>query len=156
MEELQKKDLVERILQLGDRVFQELLPIVPKELLELDLTMPQLKVVLLLFLNGPLRMSELASGLGVTLATATGVVDRLVERDIILRESQPDDRRVVLCRLSDKGHELTSGLWRSARDRARELLEAVAPSQLVLIGEVLEALSQAGMVTKEELQSTAD
>lgn len=156
MADLQKEELIENILQISDRVFRELLPIVPKELLELDLTMPQLKVVLLLFLNGPLRMSVLASGLGVSLATTTGVVDRLVERSIVLRESQPDDRRVVLCQLSDKGHELTSGLWRSARDRTKELLKSIDPSQLVLLVNVLEALSQAGVITKEDLQLKAD
>jgi len=150
MNKSQKEELIESILQISDRVFRELLPIVPKELLELDLTMPQLKVVLLLFLNGPLRMSVLASGLGVSLATTTGVVDRLVERGIILRESQPDDRRVVLCRLSDKGHKLTSGLWRSARERTRMLLKTIAPSKLALLTEALESLSQAGMVTKED------
>jgi len=150
MNKSQKEELIESILQISDRVFRELLPIVPKELLELDLTMPQLKVVLLLFLNGPLRMSVLASGLGVSLATTTGVVDRLVERGIILRESQPDDRRVVLCHLSDKGHKLTSGLWRSARDRVRMLLKAIAPPQLALLAEALESLSQAGIVTKED------
>ncbi len=143
---------IERILQLSDRVFRELLPIVPRELLELDLTMPQLKVVLLLFMNGPTRMGLLASELGVSLATTTGVVDRLVERGLVLRESQPEDRRVVLCRLSGEGQKLTGSLWRSARERARELLGAVAPSQLALLREVLEALSQAGGVARQHVE----
>lgn len=152
MAESQREELVEHVLQLGDRVFRELLPIVPKELLHLDLTMPQLKVVLLLFLNGPTRMSDLASGLSVSLATATGVVDRLVERDIVLREGQPQDRRVVLCHLSEKGQDLIGGMWQSARERAKELLGAIAPSRLQLVTEALEALLQAGTVTKEDLE----
>ena len=156
MAESQREELIENILQTSDRVFRELLPIVPKEVLEMDITMPQLKVVLLLFINGPQRMSTLASGLGVSLATATGIVDRLVERSIVLRENQLDDRRVVLCLLSDKGHDLTSGLWSSARDRIKKLLEAVDPSQLALLANVLEALSQAGIVTKEDLGVKAD
>jgi len=150
MAELKREELIESILQFSDRLFKELLPIVPKEILDIDLTTPQLKVVLLLFLNGSMRMSLLASGLGVTLATTTGIVDRLVERDILLRESQPDDRRVVLCRLSNRGHELTSGLWQAARERVKELLRAVDPSRLVLLSEALEALSQAGMVKNEK------
>ena len=88
---------------------------VPTEWLQLDLTMPQLKVVLLLYLNGPSRMSEIASALDVSLATASGVADRLVERKIVLRENQPDDRRVVLCRLSEDGEKLIVGLWLLAR-----------------------------------------
>jgi DNA-binding MarR family transcriptional regulator len=98
-------------------------------------------------------MSDIASALGVSLATATGVVDRLVERDIVLRESQPEDRRVVLCRLSEKGQKMIGGLWQLARDRAKELLEVAAPSQLQLITEALEALLTAGEVTRGDSQN---
>ena len=108
-QEPKKEELIEHILQLGEKAFRELIPILPTEWLQLDLTMPQLKVVLLLFLNGPARMSDIASALDVSLATATGVVDRLVERDIVVRESQPEDRRVVLCRLSEKGQKMIGG-----------------------------------------------
>jgi DNA-binding MarR family transcriptional regulator len=146
-----KEDLIGSILQLTDRAFRQLLPMVPKEWLHLDLTMPQLKVVLLLFISGPLRMSEIASALGVSLATATGVVDRLVERDILTREGDPGDRRVVLCRLSEKGEELMSGLWQLSRDQAGELMGSLAIPQLLLITESLEALLQAGETTKENL-----
>jgi len=146
-----KEDLIESILQLTDRAFRQLLPMVPKEWLRLDLTMPQLKVVLLLFISGPSRMSEIASALGVSLATATGVVDRLVERDILTRESDPGDRRVVLCRLSEKGEELMSGLWQLSRDQAGELMRSLASPQLLLITESLEVLLRAGETTKGNL-----
>jgi DNA-binding MarR family transcriptional regulator len=119
----------------------------------LDLTMPQLKVVLLLFLSGTARMSDIASALGVSLATATGVVDRLVDRDIVLRESQPEDRRVVLCRLSEKGQKMIGGLWQLARDRTKELLQAAPPSQLQLITEALGVLLKAGEVTRRHPQN---
>ncbi|MGB2800543.1 MAG: MarR family transcriptional regulator [Dehalococcoidia bacterium] len=151
-EERQKEDLVEHVLELGARIFRELLPTIPKEVLQFDLTMPQLKVVLLLFLNGPMRMSDLAAGLSVSLATTTGVVDRLVERDIVLRESEPKDRRVVLCRLSEKGQDLTDVLWQSARNRTRELLMAITIPRLKLLNEALEALLQAGTATKDYIQ----
>jgi len=149
----QKKEQIEHILQLGEKAFRELVPMLPTEWLQLDLTMPQLKVVLLLFLNGPSRMSEIASALGVSLATATGVVDRLVEREIVVRESLPDDRRVVLCRLSDKGEKMIGGLWHLARERLRELLEVVEPAKLALVTEALEALLEAGAVSRGDLET---
>jgi DNA-binding MarR family transcriptional regulator len=148
-----QEELVENILELGEKAFRELFPIVPIEWLQLDLTMPQLKVVLLLFLSGPARMSDIASALGVSLATATGVADRLVERDIVLRESQPEDRRVVLCRLSEKGQKMIGGLWQLARDRTKELLQAAPPSQLQLITEALGVLLKAGEVTRRHSQN---
>lgn len=145
MKYLEKSALVEEILHTGEVLFRELLPTVPKELLELDMTTTQLKVVLLLFLNGPSRMSDLASGLEVTLATATGVIDRLVERDIVSRQSDPSDRRVVLCRLTDTGHRMVSAMWQSARNRSKQLLEAMDMSKLQLLDEALQAMHEAAL-----------
>lgn len=148
--EVEKDDLVETTLELSDRAFRDLFPILPKEWLSLDLTMPQLKVVLLLFTNGPERMSTMASALGVSLATATGVVDRLVEKDMVTREGDPNDRRVVLIRLSDKGEKLIAGLWQLARHNAEVLLRALERRQLEMLNEALRALLEAGEAIREE------
>ena len=141
-DELPRIKRIERILQFTDSIFKQLLPTVPRELLELDLTMTQLKVVLLLFLNGPVRVSALALELGVSLPTTTGVIDRLVERGIVMREEPAEDRRVVLCRLSEQGHSLVSGMWTYTRNRARELLKGVPFLQLVLIEKTLKELTR--------------
>ncbi len=138
---------VEEILRISDRLFRDLLPQIPKEVLELDLTMSQFKIILTLYLNGPSKMTALAAGLGVKLATLTGVVDRLVEKRLVLREDSPEDRRVVICRLSENGYVLINSVWHSARERARELLSAIPPAQLELIGQALEVLAAAGQET---------
>ena len=151
--EMIKDELVESTLQLTDKAFRDLFPILPKEWLSLDLTMPQLKVVLLLFTNGPERMSTIASALGVSLATATGVVDRLVEKDMVTREGDPNDRRIVLVRLSGKGEKLITGLWQLARGNIEALLRALDQRKLQLLNEALMALLEAGEVVKRELQS---
>jgi len=148
MMNMPKEKSVEQTLQLADRVARELLPIAPKEMLLPDVTMPQLKIMLVLFLGGPERMGFLAGELGVSLATATGIVDRMVERDIITREDDPEDRRVVLCRLSETGQNMLSGLWQSARNRTKELLMVVPDAELNLVNEALEILSRAGEITK--------
>jgi len=151
--EMTKDELVESTLQLTDKAFRDLFPILPKEWLSLDLTMPQLKVVLLLFTNGPERMGTIASALGVSLATATGVVDRLVEKDMVTREGDPNDRRIVLIRLSGKGEKLITGLWQLARVNTEALLRALDQRKLQLLNEALSALLEAGEVVKRELQS---
>ena len=150
--EPQKEELIESILQLSDRAFRELFPILPKQWLRLDLTMSQLKVVLLLFVSGPTRMGVIASELGVSLATATGVVERLVERGLLLRGSDAADRRVVLCRLSDDGERLISKLWRLSQERIGELMRVIPSSRLVMIVEMLQVLLQAGEAMKGDLQ----
>jgi len=147
-----RDELLESTLLVAERAFRELFPILPKEWLSLDLTTPQLKVVLLLFVGGSTRMSVIASALGVSLATATGVVDRLVERGMVIRESDPDDRRVVLCRLSQKGEQTIIGLWQLAREHAKILLGAVERSKLPMVRDALQALLDAGETTRAKLQ----
>ena len=139
-DEDQRAGRIESILEVSDSIFKLLLPTVPREILDLDLTTPQMKVVLLLFLNGPTNMSALASELGVSLATTTGVEDRLVERSMLTRDELKEDRRVVLCRLSEEGHAVVNRVWTSARNRVREMLEAVPTSKLSLIEEALRSL----------------
>ena len=148
----QQDERIENIIRLSDQAFRDLFPIVPKEWLRLDLTMPQLKVVLLLFTGGPARMSVIASDLGVSLATATGVVDRLVQRGLVVRAGDLEDRRVVLCRLSEKGDDLIGGLWQVSRGQIRGLMGVLAPQQLELIAKALETLVQAGEGAKMGLR----
>ena len=140
-----KDNLVEEILTLGDKLFRQLLPTVPKDLLTLDITMPQTKIMLILYVQGPARMSDIASELDVTLPTATSLVERLVEKNYVLRETLPEDRRVVLCRLSEAGQEAISQIWQSARHRSRELLAAMEASKLELFAEALQAMHEAAL-----------
>ncbi len=147
-----KEEIIESILQLTDKLFRQLLPILPMEWIHLDLTMSQLKIVLLLFITGHSRMSDIASELGVSLATATGVVDRLVERNLLVRNGDPDDRRVVLCELSNDGEKIIRDLWQLSQKRAGDLMSALDTTHLLLLSEALQALTHAWEDTKDGLQ----
>ena len=151
-EKQKKEELIENILQLTDKVFRQLLPILPMEWIHLNLTISQLKVVLLLFITGHSRMSDIASELGVSLATATGVVDRLVDRNLLVRNGDPDDRRVVLCQLSNDGEKIIRDLWQLSQTRAGDLMIALDTPQLLLISEALQAVMHAWEDTEGSTQ----
>lgn len=72
-----------------------------------------------------LMLSDLSRHLMVTCGNITGVVDRLEQAGYLHRERQPDDRRVVVARLTPKGSRL---------------YETVMPAYLVLVGELLDGL----------------
>lgn len=76
----------------------------------LDVTMPQMKVLMLLRENGALRVGVLARHLTVSTPTITGIVDRLVRQELVRREDDPTDRRVVLNVLTKRGEELMDRL----------------------------------------------
>jgi DNA-binding MarR family transcriptional regulator len=59
-----------------------------------------------LALHGERGQNDLASDLGITSSASTALVDRLERRGLAERFAHPSDRRRVLVRLSDKGHEV--------------------------------------------------
>jgi len=64
------------------------------------------KVIRVLGLNGPCIMREIADPLGLALSTATGVVDRLVKKNLVHRERSDEDRRIVKVKLTKEGEKI--------------------------------------------------
>ena len=111
--------------------------------LELDLTMPQLKMLLVVEWLGPVPMSQLAGQLGVSLPTATGLVDRLVEARLARRESDTRDRRVVRACSTETGRALVVRLRSAGSERLGRVLEHLSAEDLHRCAAVLEAISGA-------------
>lgn len=72
----------------------------------LDFSKNDLFVLLFLYRNLDVTMTEIASYLGVPLNTVTGVVNRLEKKELLVRERQKDDRRVVIVRITETGNSL--------------------------------------------------
>ena len=85
-------------------------------------------------------MSSIASELDVALSTATGVVDHLVKKGLVIREADPQDRRLVICRLSPTGQELINRLWTSGQFQMERLLDGLTLEQLEKAAEVAQML----------------
>jgi DNA-binding MarR family transcriptional regulator len=120
-----------------------------QEWLRIDLTMSQLKVLFLLYADGGVSMGHLASYLGVTLPTVTGIVDRLVDQHLVQRAEDPGDRRVVLIRLTEDGRRVVERLQQAGRVRFAELLQRVSIEDLRTIAAGLQALCLAANVGEE-------
>jgi DNA-binding MarR family transcriptional regulator len=70
-------------------------------------------------------------------------VDRLVERGLVERLADPEDRRVVLVRTADEGQQLIEQLVTSWRTLSTPLLEALTPEDLSKVHEALRVLLEA-------------
>ena len=76
------------------------------ELERLDLTPPQFYVLATIGYAGGLPFSDIGEKLMVTVSNLTGIVDRLEEKGLVVRERDVRDRRVVRVRLTEKGAKL--------------------------------------------------
>jgi DNA-binding MarR family transcriptional regulator len=71
---------------------------------EFDVTLPRFDLLSQLYREPEgLRLGELSRRLMVTNGNLTGLVDRLVEEGLVIRETVAEDRRAILVRLSKRG-----------------------------------------------------
>ncbi len=105
--------------------------------MELDMSTPQFKALLLISEEEGIRMRELARKMGGSFSNATVLVDRLVERGLVERMAEPEDRRVVLVRVSEEGRFLIEQLVTSWRAISPSVLETLAPKELDTVHDAL-------------------
>jgi DNA-binding MarR family transcriptional regulator len=119
-----------------------------------NLTMSQLRVLLLLKINNSMKMAKIASCLKIHVSTATGLVDRLIAKKLVKREVSEEDRRVVLCSLSDKGEKITDSVWKIVWEHAHSLSDFITMEELDIIGSAIDILQKAWVNRKEKLGSS--
>lgn len=95
------------------------------------LTMQQLRVLAHVALaQGRGTSHQVAQHLRVSLATVSGIVDRLVDHGVVQRTEDPDDRRVRLLGITTRGQELISSLHNHADTMPIQVLEAMPVDDL--------------------------
>lgn len=68
----------------------------------------QLRTLVHLAQYGPQTMSELAEGMQITMASASGLIKPLAEAGLVKRSRDPQDRRVVRVDLSPRARDLAN------------------------------------------------
>jgi DNA-binding MarR family transcriptional regulator len=134
------KNLVKQILYASENIFQVMGITIPPEWLMTDMTVAQLRVLLLLHTEGPSRMSSIAATLGIAVSTATGIIDNLVRKELVIRSADTEDRRVVICGLSPRGQAVINSIWIYGQLQMKKLLNGLSPEQLEKAKEVAEML----------------
>jgi|SRR3990170_408327 len=86
------------------------------------LSMVHLNVLMLLKSNGALSMSGLAELLDVSVASATGIVDRMVKRGIVERRHSETDRRIVEVHLTESGSAVLDSIGAERRIHLERLV----------------------------------
>ena len=69
---------------------------------EFGLTGPQLVVIKEIASKGPVSIGAVARGVSLSQATVTSILDRLEQRDFVIRDRSSEDRRRVLVHVTEK------------------------------------------------------
>jgi DNA-binding MarR family transcriptional regulator len=112
----------------------------PRAWMNLDITMPQFKVMLYLWHAQRARVGVLAENLGIHVSNVTGIIDRLVESGFVCREEDAGDRRLVVSRLTPKGEATLAELYDGRAASIGERLTKLSPDELLALRTGLRAL----------------
>ncbi|HEY7132813.1 MAG TPA: MarR family transcriptional regulator [Candidatus Limnocylindrales bacterium] len=95
-----------------------------------SLSLIHLHVLTVLEIGGPLPMSKLADTLDVSVASATGIVSRMEERELVERQHDAEDRRVVLVIPTETGLAVFRDMMEQRREHLTGLLMRLDDDEL--------------------------
>lgn len=108
-----------------------------------ELSMHQFNTVLMVQRHGPLTITGLAGLLGVSPPSASNMVERLVEKGILLREPSPEDRRKVLISVSPEMVEEIQQVESTVLQLFVDLVDRLGPETILKWCEVLGTVKEA-------------
>ena len=98
-----------------------------------SLTIPQLRSLAFLKRNPGTSLSAVAEHLGVTCATASTTIERLVQRHLVQRTDHPQERRKIVLNLTTQGKSLLEESQEKTRLHIAEIIESLTSEELVQI-----------------------
>jgi DNA-binding MarR family transcriptional regulator len=117
----------------------------PSPLFDSNLTMRQLKVVMILSGQDSASGQDLATHLDVGLGTVTGIVDRLVAHGLVTRREDPHDRRIRRVELTPAGRTLIEQIADAGLTEFRRLLQHLDTPTLRDLSTVMDKLQHAAL-----------
>ena len=122
-----------------------------KLMTQTGLSGPQVICLRQLAQGGPMQTSHLAEAVNLSPATVCGILNRLEERGLVIRERQTDDRRRVHVSLSDAGHDTVDNAPPALHDSFLFRLRALPPERQRAIHRTLTGIVE--MMSADELDA---
>ena len=101
-----------------------------KHWLQGSLSLVHLHVLTVLQVHGPLPMSKLADELDVSVASLTGIIDRMEARDFVERRREHDDRRKILVHRTEAGDAVFGEMAAERRRHLETLFDRMSDDEL--------------------------
>jgi DNA-binding MarR family transcriptional regulator len=150
-----EEDIIEQTIRLYGRTLALVDPSRLEAWAGLGLTMTQLGVLFLLRREVGAPAGLLAEHLRVTPSTLTRIVDRLVRLNLVRRQEDSDDRRLVRHYLTPEGARSLEEMARTARTYLTEILHQLPREKLERLREALQNLTQAAEAVEKGSWATA-
>lgn len=107
-----------------------------------DLSLSQVNALFRLYHHGSGPVNELANYLGITRAAVSQLLDPLFDAGLVLRSENPDDRRVKLIALTDKGRLVVEQIMNTRHAWLSELSQVLSESEKAQLLPAIQLLNQ--------------
>lgn len=135
------KERIDRIVETAIYLQAESRRLAREQCARHGITATQLNVLKLLLTAGELSLSELSRRLAANNSTVTGIIDRMVGADLVMREQRATDRRVWIIRATERGRELATRVDVAPWDLLRSALDALPGAELAALIDTLTKLA---------------
>ncbi|MFF3322661.1 MarR family winged helix-turn-helix transcriptional regulator [Streptomyces sp. NPDC002889] len=107
-------------------------------------TLHQFRLLVVLSTHGAAKLVLLAERLGVSPSTAMRMVDRLITIGLVDRQTNPDNRRETVLRLTPEGERIVEEVMSGRRKEIASIVERLDPAQRAALIAALTAFTEAG------------
>jgi DNA-binding MarR family transcriptional regulator len=124
---------------------QALVGIAAQSVVEVEdrVTLPQLRVLVLIASRGTMNLNALAEAMGIHASNASRSCDRLVAAGLLRRTESPLDRRNLVLELTEEGLALTDVLVEHRREAIEVVLDRVPESRRRALVNAMRSFGQA-------------
>ena len=124
------------------RAYQSFSAYSEAHLRQLNLTPAQFDVISTLGNTNGMSMGEIGEKTLITKGTLTGVIDRLIHKQLVVREIPSENRRNVIVQLTPSGQQIFEQVFPSHIAHLKGQFEKLDPSELELLKVLLGRLRQ--------------
>lgn len=125
-----------------------------EELTDNEISFAQIQVLRYILVHRSVTVGDIARGLAISYPSATNMMHRLTRKDLIRKNCNTTDQRLVLIELSDRGNELVAQLDRERTRRFALVLERMTPAER---DEFLNGLNNfVGLAVQQEIAKADD
>ncbi len=145
-----KEELISSVLELFKTLGHNRMRYQKEPWQNLIVPLAQLKSLFLINIKGSINVRELALELGVTPGNVTSIVDRLVGQGLVERSEGPEDRRIVLLQLTDKGRKTITEIHETQQSDMKRFLERMSAEDISALHQGMNAFLAAIKLDWEE------
>ena len=99
------------------------------------------KVIFHLHFGGEASVSEIAKNLSISKSNMTPIIDKLIQENLVERFTDPNDRRIIRVRVTEKGHEFCLKQREKTKKHLEEKISSLSLEELEKIKDLAKELN---------------